>query len=125
MASRYAIRMDTKALELAKGFLGKEVEVTMDRPIGSKHPKYDFIYEQNYGYIDGVDAPDGEFLDAFFLGPKEPLEKAKGVCIAIAHRNDDDDDKLIVVPAGVEMTDKEIMDTIWFQEQFFDTEIVR
>jgi len=32
---------------------------------------------------------------------------------------------LIVVPAGVSMTDKEIMDAIWFQEQYFDTEIVR
>lgn len=117
--------MGPTALELARGFLGKTVEVTMDRPIGAKHPKYPFTYEQNYGYIDGVDAPDGEFLDAFFLGPKEPLDKATGVCIAIAHRKDDDDDKLIVVAEGVAMTDKEIMDAIWFQEQYFDTEIVR
>ncbi len=117
--------METKALELAKTFLGKEVEVTMDRPMGTKHPKFGFIYEQNYGFIQGVPAPDGEDLDAFFLGAGKPLEKVKGVCIAIAHRKDDDDDKLIVVTEGVSMTDKEIMDAIWFQEQYFDTEIVR
>jgi inorganic pyrophosphatase len=117
--------METKALELAKSFLGKEVEVTMDRPIGSRHPKFDFEYKENYGYIDGVDAPDGEFLDAFFLGAGKPLEKARGMCIAIAHRKDDDDDKLIVVAPSVSLTDKEIMDAIWFQEQYFDTEILR
>ncbi len=113
------------ALELAKGFLGKEVEVTMDRPFGSKHPKFGFEYKENYGYVDGVMAPDGEFLDAFFLGARKPLEKVTGICIAIAHRKDDDDDKLIVVAEGISMTDKEIMDAIWFQEQYFDTEIVR
>jgi len=69
--------METKALELAKGFLGKEVEVTMDRAIGTKHPKFDFIYTENYGYIEGVEAPDGEDLDAFFLGAGKPLEKRK------------------------------------------------
>lgn len=117
--------MESKALEIAKHFLGKEVEVTMDRSIGSKHPKFGFTYEENYGFLAGVPAPDGEDLDAFFLGAGKPLEKAKGICIAIAHRKDDDDDKLIVVAPGVSMTDKEIMDAIWFQEQYFDTEIVR
>lgn len=115
----------TASLEQARQFLGKEVEVTMDRPMGAKHPKWGFEYTENYGYIAGVKAPDGEDLDAFFLGAGKPLEKAKGICIAIAHRTNDDDDKLIVVPEGVTMTDKEIMDAIWFQEQYFKTEIVR
>jgi inorganic pyrophosphatase len=95
----------TKSLEIAKQLLGKEVEVTVDRPIGTTHPKHGFVYEANYGYIAGVKAPDGEELDAYFLGTDRPLEKAKGTCIAIAHRKDDDDDKLIVVPEGVSMTD--------------------
>ncbi len=120
------IVMETsKSLQLAKQLLGKEVEVTMDRPLGSKHPKHDFVYEANYGFIEGIKAPDGEDLDAYFLGVKEPLQKAKGICIAIAHRKDNDDDKLIVVPNKIEMTDEEIMSAIRFQEQWFDTEIVR
>lgn len=113
------------ALELAKQYLGKEVKVTMDRQIGAKHPKWGFVYEQNYGYLEGMAAPDGEDLDAFYLGVKEPLHKAKGICIAIAHRRDDDDNKLIVVPPGVSMTDEEIMSAIYFQEKWFDTEIVK
>ncbi len=115
----------SKSLQLAKQLLGKEVEVTMDRPLGSKHPKHGFTYEANYGFIAGIKAPDGEDLDAYFLSAKEPLQKAKGVCIAIAHRKDNDDDKLIVVPPSVEMSDEEIMSAIRFQEQWFDTEIVR
>jgi len=117
--------MESKSLKIAKQFLGKEVEVVMDRPMGTKHPKRNYGYPVNYGYIGGVPAPDGEDLDAYYLGVDQPLERAKGTCIAIAHRKDDDDDKLIVVPQGTEMTDQEIMRAIHFQEQWFDTEIVR
>lgn len=116
---------NSKSLELAKELLGKKVEVTIDRPLGTKHPKHGFEYKVNYGYIEGVKAPDGEDLDAYFLGLNEAIKSKEGVCIAIAHRRDNDDDKLIVVMDGVEMSDDEIMEAIHFQEQWFDTEIVR
>lgn len=115
----------SKSLELAKQFLGKEVEVIMDRPLGTKHPKHGFVYEANYGFIHGVKSPDGEDLDAYYLGTSEPVERGSGVCIAIAHRRDNDDDKLIVLPKGIEMTDEEIVSAIRFQEQWFDTVIMR
>ena len=115
----------SNSLALAKNYLGKEVEIVMDRPLGSKHPKHGFVYEANYGYVEGVQAPDGDDLDAYYLGVHAPLERAKGVCIAIAHRKNDDDDKLIVVPTGTEMTDEQILSGIHFQEQWFDTEIIR
>ena len=113
------------SLELAKEQLGKTVQVTMDRPLGTTHPKHGFVYDVNYGYIAGIKAPDGEDLDAYFLGVDTPLQTGEGVCIAIAHRRDNDDDKLIVVPEGVAMTDEEILSAIHFQEQWFDTVIVR
>ena len=116
---------ESKSLQLARAYLGKQVEVTIDRPIGAKHPKFGFIYQANYGFIEGVKAPDGEDLDAFYLGTDKPFKRASGICIAIAHRKNDDDDKLIVVPQGLEMTDEEIMSLIQFQEKHFDTEIVR
>lgn len=116
---------DSKSLELARELLGKNVEVIMDRPLGSKHPKHGFEYEVNYGYIKGIIAPDGEELDAYYLGSNEPLENAEGVCVAIAHRKNNDDDKLIVLPPGITMTNEEILSAIHFQEQYFDTEIVR
>lgn len=115
----------SKSLELAKELLGKKVEVTIDRPLGTKHPKHGFEYKVNYGYIAGITAPDGEDLDAYFLGIDTPIESGQGICIAIAHRKDNDDDKLIVVMNGIEMSDDEIMTAIHFQEQWFDTEIVR
>lgn len=103
----------------------KKLKLHIDRPLGTKHPKHGFVYEVNYGYIDGITAPDGEELDAYFLGITEPIATGEGVCIAIAHRKDNDDDKLVVVPEGVLMSDDEIMSSINFQEQWFDTEIVR
>jgi len=117
--------MDSESLELARQFLGKDVEVTIDRPLGSKHPKHDFVYEVNYGYVEGVKAPDGEDLDAYILGADEPLDKAVGKCIAIVHRLDNDDDKLVVVSGDREFTDEEIMKQVNFQEQWFKSEIIR
>lgn len=32
-------------------FIGQKVNVIVDRPLGSKHPKHGFTYEVNYGYI--------------------------------------------------------------------------
>lgn len=116
---------ETESLKIARTFLGKEVEVVFNRPIGSRHPKYNFVYEQNYGNIPGVPAPDGEDLDAFYLVETEPLKKAQGKCVAIIHRRDDDDDKLVVVPEGFNPSDEEIMKLVHFQEQFFDSVVVR
>ena len=49
--------------------LGKRVKVKIDRPLGSCHPKYkDLYYPVNYGYVEGVIAPDGEEQDAYILG---------------------------------------------------------
>ncbi len=105
--------------------MGQTVTVTMDRPLGSKHPKWDMIYEANYGYLKDVIAPDGEGLDAYYLGVNESLQEAKGTCIAIIHRLNDDDDKLVVVPKGKEMTDEEIAKAVEFQERWYKSEIMR
>lgn len=53
------INISSKSFEIAKQFLGKEVEVVIDRPLGSKHPQHDFVYDTNYGFIQGIKAPDG------------------------------------------------------------------
>jgi inorganic pyrophosphatase len=116
---------NSKSLELAKQFLGKEVEVIFDRPLGSKHPKHGFTYEVNYGYIEGVLAPDGEDLDAYYLGTDQSLQKITGIVKAIVHRLDNDDDKLVVMPKDLSMTDDEISQAVHFQEQWFEHKIFR
>ncbi len=117
---------ESESLKLARPLLGKMVTVTMDRPLGSKHPKYGFEYSVNYGYVEGVLAPDGDDLDPYVLGVMEPLETFTGLCIAIVHRPDDDDDKLVIVPEShKDITDEEILTQTHFQEWFFKSVVVR
>jgi inorganic pyrophosphatase len=106
-------------------FLGASVTIVIDRPMGSRHPKWDFIYPINYGYIPGVPAPDGEELDAYLLGVFESVEEFSGICIAIIHRLNDADDKLVIVPDGVAYSDDQIRALTEFQERFFQSEIIR
>lgn len=112
-------------MDYSKKYLGQEVTVKMDRPMGSKHPKWNFIYPVNYGFIPNTKAPDGEELDAYVLGVFEPKEEFTGTCIAIIHRTNDNDDKLVVVPKNKEYSDEQIRALTEFQESFFKSEIVR
>ena len=52
----------------ATDYLGKEVRVTIDRKLGSKHPKHGFMYMINYGFIPNTVSGDGKELDAYYLG---------------------------------------------------------
>ena len=105
--------------------IGKIVKVKVDRPLGSYHPKHnDILYTVNYGYIEGIIAPDGEEQDAYILGVKEPLDEFVGRVIAIIHRINDVEDKLVVVPEDIVMTKDEIKKHVDFQEKFFITEII-
>ena len=109
----------------AKDFLGKVVEVHMDRPLATKHPKHEFIYMVYYGYIPNTISADGEELDAYVLGVFEPVSTFTGKVIAIVHRTNDDDDKLVVVPDGKEYSDEAIKTLTEFQERFFESVIIR
>ncbi|MBQ2835775.1 MAG: inorganic diphosphatase [Clostridia bacterium] len=106
-------------------YIGKEVFVEIDRPMNSKHPKHGFVYPVNYGYVPNTVSGDGEELDCYVLGVNEPIETFKGICIAIIHRTNDNDDKLIIVPNGMNFTDEEIRYYTNFQEQYFENEIIR
>lgn len=110
---------------LSENFLNQIVTVTMDRPLGSRHPKHGFIYETNYGYIEGTISGDGEEFDAYVLGEHSPLETFSGRVVAIIHRLDDDDDKLVVVADGKNYTDEQIEALVEFQERFFKHKILR
>lgn len=111
---------------LHASYLGKIVQVKMDRPLGSNHPKHGFRYEVNYGFIPDTKAPDGEEIDAYVLGVDYPLENFEGKCIAIIHRLIDDDDKLIVILKDIkDVSDEEIRKQTNFQEKFFESVIIR
>ncbi len=108
-----------------KKFLNKEVEVIVDRPLGTKHPKHGFIYMLNYGYIPGTISGDGEEIDAYLLGEFESVSSTKGKVIAIIHRTNDDDDKLVVSVNGKNYSDDAIRALTEFQERYFNSVIIR
>ena len=103
---------------------GRKVRVTVDRPLGSKHPEYDMIYPVNYGYAAGIIGGDGEAQDVYLLGINEPVTEADAVVIAIIHRFNDNEDKWVAVPEGTEFTSEEIRAVLHFQEQYFESEII-
>ena len=107
-----------------KYYLGKKVKVVMDRPMGSRHPEWNFIYPINYGYVPNTISGDGEELDAYIVGIFEPVEEYEGKCIAAIHRLDDDDDKLVIAPEEKIYTKQQIEALVEFQERFFEHEII-
>ncbi len=108
-----------------RNYIGKIVKVKMDRPLGSVHPKHGFIYSVNYGFIPNTISGDGEELDAYVLGEHKPLETFEGRVIAVIHRLNDDDDKLVVVKDGKQYSNEQIDALVEFQEQWFEHEIIR
>ena len=109
---------------LAASFLGQIVEIKIDRPLGSAHPKHpDLIYPVNYGFIPGVFGGDGEEMDVYLLGVDGPVFKSSAQIIAIVHRLDDEEDKLVGAPVGTHFAKADIKKSVAFQEQYFKTEV--
>lgn len=104
---------------------GKTVKVTVDRPLGSFHPEHkDMYYPVNYGYVEGVIAPDGEEQDAYILGVDVPVKEFTGKIIAVVHRHNDSEDKWVVAPDNACFTADEIINQLYFQEKYFKSEII-
>ncbi|MBQ4510070.1 MAG: inorganic diphosphatase [Clostridia bacterium] len=115
-------KKDCKSLALS--YLGKEVEIKIDRPLGSTHPKHkNIVYPINYGYIEGVFGGDGEELDVYLLGVDIPVTEYKATVIAVIHRLNDNEDKLVAAPRGMTFTKEQILKSVHFQEQYFKSEI--
>ncbi len=108
-----------------RSYLGKTVDIGIDRPIGYIHKKekYSLTYNINYGYIPGVLGGDDEELDVYLMGVDTPVEAYRCRIIGIVHRHNDIEDKLVGAPLGMSFTKKEIEDAVRFQEQYYDSEI--
>ena len=109
----------------SKNYIGKIVNVKIDRPLGSKHPNWDMIYPVNYGYVANTVSGDGEELDCYVLGVFEPIEEFNGKCIAVINRINDNDDKLIIVPEDKNYSNEQIEALTEFQERYFKSKIIR
>jgi len=110
---------------MLKKYLNKIVNVKIDRAINTKHPKHNFIYELNYGYLPNTVSGDGEEIDAYILEENSPVEEYTGEVVAIIHRLNDVEDKLVVAPIKhKKYTKEEILQKVNFQEKFFKSEII-
>lgn len=110
---------------LAKSYLGKTVDIKIDRPIGYIRQKenYSLTYPVNYGYIPGVISGDGEELDVYLLGVDAPVREYSARIIGIVHRHNDVEDKLVAAPEGMNFTALEMEEATRFQEQYYESEI--
>lgn len=107
-------------------WVGRSLVVKVDRQIGSKHPTNASIeYELNYGFVPGTLAADDHEIDAYIVGVLEPVDSFAGQCIAIIHRHDDVEDKLVVAPTGQNFSDEEVLRLTNFQERFFKSTLIR
>ncbi len=105
--------------------IGNTVTVTVDRPLGSRHPRRpELLYPVNYGFVGGILAPDGAEQDAYVLGLDRPVAQFTGIVAAIVRRRDDAEDKWVVCPGRHALTAAQIMEKISFQERYFDSTII-
>ena len=105
--------------------IGETVTVIVDRPLGSFHPVHkNIFYSVNYGYVEGIIAPDGEEQDAYILGVSEPVREFTGRIIAVIKRLDDVEEKWVVAPEDMSFKKSEIFEQVEFQVKYFDTEIL-
>jgi inorganic pyrophosphatase len=99
----------------------RQVEVVIDRPLGSRHPRDpELIYELNYGFVPDTMAPDGEPIDVYVLGTDEPLQRCSGRVIAVVRRRNDVEDKLVIALSG-DWNHTSIAAATAFQERWFDS----
>ena len=105
--------------------LGKTVQIVVDRPIGHVHVTKGITlhYTINYGYIPGLMGGDGEEQDVYILGVDVPLERFTGRIIAAIRRADDNEDKLVAAPEGMEFHQGQIAEAVHFVEKYFDSRV--
>lgn len=105
-------------------YLGELVKVKVDRPLGSKHPKHNFIYSLNYGFIPNTISGDEEEMDVYIIGEFEPLGIYEGYVVAIIKRLNDIEDKLVVCKELNKYNKEQIKALVEFQERFFESTII-
>ena len=57
------------------------------------------------------------------LGVDKPVTEYMARIIAIVHRRNDGEDKLVAAPEGTNFAREEIEKAVYFQEQYYESEI--
>ena len=109
----------------AYSYLGKTVEIGIDRPIGYLHSKGEktLLYPINYGFLPGIIGGDGEELDVYVLGSDRPLESTIGRIVGVVYREDDVEDKLIASIDNTCRTAEDMARAVEFQEKYYTSKV--
>lgn len=110
---------------LIRTYLGKTVDIIVDRPVGHTHVTKGITlhYTINYGYLPGITGGDGEEQDVYILGVDTPIKTFRGRIIGAIRRTDDNEDKLIAAPEGMAFSAGEILSATYFVEKYFDSSV--
>lgn len=111
--------------DLILSFMGKTVDILVDRPVGHTHVTKGVTlhYTINYGYLPGVIGGDGEEQDVYILGVTEPLSRFRGRIIGAIRRQDDNEDKLVAAPENMVFTRQQIREQTYFVEKYFSSTV--
>ena len=112
---------------MPKKYLGKEIDVIIDRPVGASHPQFkDCIYPINYGFVPNTTAGDGAEIDVYVLRQTHPLTSLKAKVVAVIKRENDVEFKLVAAPVGnsQNVTVEEVERATSFMERYFKSSII-
>jgi len=99
-------------------------DIHVERPIGTSHPEHpSIVYSVNYGYVEGVDAGNGERQGAYIVGVDTPIDRFTGKKIAVVHRIGGEDDKWVMAPENMPFNKQQIEEMVYFVEQLYDSSI--
>lgn len=91
-----------KAFWEALDRLVEECEVVIDRPKGSRHPRFsDVVYEIDYGYLKGTEAMDGGGIDVWRGSEKDAA--VNGVVCTVDLMKKDSEIKVLIGCSEEEM----------------------
>ena len=103
--------------------LGTEVQVVVDRPLGSKNPNHGTIYPLNYGFLPKT-FEGHKTIKAYVIGEFDPLEKFTGYVVAIVHRVKENVCKLVVSKEKERYTKEQIEALVEFKERHHRSKVI-
>jgi len=77
-------------------------EIIIDRPKGTKHPQYDYIYELDYGYLANTASPDNAGIDVW-LGSLSEQKLVAAICTVDLIKRDSEI-KLLIACTNAEIS---------------------
>jgi inorganic pyrophosphatase len=86
--------MNNQAFWQAIDKLVFESAIIIDRPKGSKHPRFDFVYPLDHGYLEDTTSPDGGGIDIWRGSNSE--QTCNAIICTVDLLNKDSEIKLLV-----------------------------